>query len=168
MPDTLRAEPFTVAKQALLSHLHFGDDEWTREIGVWITGAEAIEASEKPGTEIWLYYLRDRCVGYGVLGASSWRYPPPNGDRQDVTIIPMLGLLPECQGKPDGAAPEERYSSQLLSDLLSRATDRKPKVAVLFVHPDNARAIGLYQRFGFENFGLGNNGYIRMGLKLKE
>ena len=57
----------------------------------------------------------------------------------------------EFHGEPVGAPKSERYSSQILGDLIGKAKSIKPKVPWLglFVHPENIGAIKLYERHHF-------------------
>jgi ribosomal protein S18 acetylase RimI-like enzyme len=70
----------------------------------------------------------------------------------------MLGIDTRFQGKP--ANPEWRYSRQIMEHLLAEAqrivrewredAGQRPQWLVLQVRADNTRAIGFYERCGFE------------------
>ena len=68
-----------------------------------------------------------------------------------MAIIPALALRRECWGKPPGAAWPDRYSGQILRHLIGEAAalPGPPPAVGLYVHPDNAAAVKLYERFGF-------------------
>ena len=159
-PHQLYAVEFTEAAQARLCGFSCGDETATaRAATEWILGSGAIVSRKKYGTRVWLFETAGgEAVGFGSIGPSTWKWPPPDGDREDVVIIPMLGIDTKYQGQPDD--PDWRYSNQIMAHLLfearrmirewERDAARKPKRLVLFVHRDNERAIRFYRRCGFE------------------
>jgi len=92
-------------------------------------------------------------VGFGALGKTKWNWPTPSDKRVAVALIPSVGIQSQFKGQPVGP-PEERYSSQIMLDLIAEARgipDMNPLIA-LFVHPDDLPAIRLYKRIGFQDF----------------
>ena len=151
MPDALQAIPFS---KKLLTHVKdfdFGDEPYQQELGYWLR-AESLSAIQF-GTQVWLYANRDNeIVGYGSLGLDDWN--PPEGTGIDLLVIPAVALRKEYWGHPPEAEREDRYSSKILRHLIERAEamPRKLPLLGLFVHPDNAAAIKLYERHGFRPF----------------
>ncbi|MEM7392178.1 MAG: GNAT family N-acetyltransferase [Verrucomicrobiota bacterium] len=97
------------------------------------------EADEKVGA-IWTRLeARDLSPDYGC----SW---------------PQLGmaLLPSWQGRGLGS----RLMEQFIEQLRSRTGGLR-----LGVHPENAAAIRLYEKFGFETYAVGNGDYPQMKLE---
>lgn len=158
-PHQLRALEFTEADQERLVGFSCGEAAWSRLATEWIVGSSALDALKR-GNRVWLFETTDtNVVGFGCLGTSTWRWPPPDGkDRERVVLIPMLGIDQRFQGKPADA--EWRYSRRIMSHLIAEATriarewtgapDKKPNWLVLMVHRDNARAICAYKRCGFQ------------------
>jgi ribosomal protein S18 acetylase RimI-like enzyme len=68
-------------------------------------------------------------------------------------LIPAVAIQKQFWGKPDGPR-EGRYSSQILDHLITEAARLPIDVPVLglFVHPQNQRAIKVYERAGFQQF----------------
>jgi ribosomal protein S18 acetylase RimI-like enzyme len=68
---------------------------------------------------------------------------------------PQIGIavLSSFQGRGVG--------SRLMAHFLERARDQFPAVS-LGVHPENQRAIKLYERFDFDRFGTGPGNYVHM------
>lgn len=137
-----------------------GDESWSKAATEWIVGSDVWESIEKRKTKVWLYRTAaDLLVGFGSLGMSRRRWPPPDGGFANLLIIPMLGLDFRFHGKPPDK--EWRYSNQIVSHLryeaiqLCRELTAKSKnrstlpLLSLFVHEDNEKAIRLYEKFGF-------------------
>lgn len=75
-------------------------------------------------------------------------------------------------GHPPGAAWPDKHSTRIVAHLLGQAAalPGPPPAVGLYVHPDNAAAIKLYERFGFTQFhtayadkatGAVYHGYVR-------
>lgn len=99
--------------------------------------------------------LQDRGAGrgFGALAKSDWRWPGKNNDGfVPLSVIIWVGVQKEYWGKPEGPK-DERYSAQILDDLLAEAdADAKThSVLGLFVHKDNHRAIKFYKDAGFSD-----------------
>lgn len=158
-PNQLYAVEFTEADQARLVGFSCGDDPWSRHVSEWILGSDVLDSMKKWGTRVWLFETaQGEVVGFASVGTTVWRWPPPDGARTTVVLIPMLGLDTRFHGQPSD--PNWRYSRQIMSHLLAEGeriarewtgdVEKKPQWLVLMVHRDNARAIRLYEQCGFE------------------
>lgn len=167
-PYQLYADEFTEGDHAELIHFNCGDDPWSRAATEWMLGTEVRASIEKYGTRAWLYRNdKDVIVGFGSLGTTRRRWPPPNGGYCNLLIIPMLGIDYRFHGQPPD--PHPRYSNQIVSHLrfeairlvaCHRESGRATlPLLTLYVHRDNLRAIRLYKKFGFveEPAGLRGN-----------
>jgi GNAT superfamily N-acetyltransferase len=85
--------------------------------------------------------------------------PPNEGFAFFDSGTPQLGIavLAPFQGRGIG--------SLLLEHYLAEAREKYTSVS-LSVHPANARAVRLYERFGFAQFGLGAGGCLNMVVRL--
>jgi GNAT superfamily N-acetyltransferase len=158
-PYQLYAVEFQETDQARLADFSCGAESWSKCATEWIRGSDALNSMTKWGTRVWLFETEGGdLVGFGSLGASRWRWPPPDGPHASVALIPMLGIDVRFHGQPDD--PEWRYSRQIMSHLIAEAErtasewrgkpSERPEWLVLQVHRDNSRAIRLYQNCGFE------------------
>ncbi|HTN75163.1 MAG TPA: N-acetyltransferase [Pirellulaceae bacterium] len=158
-PHQLYAVPFTAADQARLAGFSCGDEPWSRHVAEWILGSDVLESMQRFGTRVWLFETESGAiVGFGSLGTTVWRWPPPDGTRTTIALIPMLGLDARYQGAPPD--PTWRYSRQIMAHLIAEAqgiardwptaNDQRPDWLVLMVHRDNARAIRFYEQCGLE------------------
>jgi GNAT superfamily N-acetyltransferase len=146
--------PFTDALLPKVQAIDCGDTTWEREVSDWIKaprgGGGALDELEH-GAQVWLYATAaGDLVGFGSLSAASQRWPGPNDPKIAVSVIPMLGVDRGYWGQPPGP-PEQRYSAQLLDDLIAEARssrDVRP-ILILFVHVDNVRGTRFYERAGF-------------------
>lgn len=156
----LFADPFTDADQSEMAGLHCGDEPWARAATAWITGSDVLDSIRNYGTRAWIYRdSNDAIVGFGSLGPSQRRWPPPDGGYTRMLMIPQLGIDAKFRGKPPD--PIWRYSHQIMEHLLAEANDwaediRKTKPArkhvellMLFVHRDNVAAQRLYEKYEF-------------------
>jgi hypothetical protein len=152
MADPLQVIPFAPDMLDQVRDFHYGDEPYQRDLADWMSN-DAIR-SLGLGTKIWLYINAvPDIVGYGSLGVTRWRFPEPTSAKTELVIIPAVALRSCYWGQPSGP-PEDRYSSQIMCQLLDEAhawPGRLPGVG-LFVHPDNRAAIKLYERFGFRQF----------------
>ena len=85
-----------------------------------------------------------------------------------MTIIPWMGLHKKYHGRPTGDG-EIRYSDQIVADLVFKAKKNFGlRYLVLFVHPQNAAAIKVYGRNGFEKSDkvLEENEYLGMWMDI--
>ncbi len=157
-PHQLYAVPFTEADQARLAGFSCGDEPWSRHVAEWILGSDVFD-SMKRGTRVWLFEnATGEIVGFGSLGMSTWKWPPPDGAKSTLVLIPMLGIDQKFHGEPPD--PDWRYSRQIMGHLIAEAqalargqTDDTSNIApwlVLMVHRDNTRAIRFYEQCGFE------------------
>ena len=158
-PNQLYAVEFTEADQARLAGFSCGGELWSKHVTEWILGSDVLDSMEEHGTRVWLFETGDSdIVGFGSVGTSVWRWPPPNGAKTNIVLIPMLGIDVRFQGKPSD--PEWRYSRQIMEHLLAEGqrlaiewpegSGPRPEWIVLMVRRDNARALKFYENCGFE------------------
>ncbi|MEX0727917.1 MAG: hypothetical protein WEB58_23475 [Planctomycetaceae bacterium] len=156
-PYQLYADEFTDDDFPELIHFNCGDDfSWGRAATEWITGSDVRDSMARRGTRVWLY-RNDAgvLVGFGALGMTRRRWPPPGGGFSNLVIIPMLGIDRHFHRQPP--APHTKYSHQILGHLVYEAyrwllTEKSKStlpLLILYVHRDNEFAIKLYERFGF-------------------
>lgn len=159
MPDLLKKrlfQPRDILHPAVQS-FYCGNEPWEREVSDWIKGGPdgqsgvIVDMQRPSGCEVWLYRTQNNIlVGFGSLSEPPWPYPL-KGDPHP-NLIPMLGVRREFWGEPRDVPKAERYSAQIMDDLQNEArkhSDRSPAI-VLYVHPDNARAIKFYKEAGFD------------------
>lgn len=157
-PDQLFAVPFSEADQERLVGFSCGNESWSRYVSEWLLGSDVLDSMKK-GTRVWLFENQDKeVVGFGSLGTSRWKWPPPDGARATIALIPMLGVDKEYHGMPED--PEWRFSHQIMGHLIAEAeklalSGREAGLGhinwlVLMVHRENARAIRFYEQCGFE------------------
>jgi len=161
MAETLTRHAFTAAEWPNVQNFHCGDEPYEKEVADWLKGPDApnvdsaltsINHPEKPG-RVWLYKLGDEIVAFGALAKTDWRWPGKNNDpKLPLSIIIWVGVQVKFWGQPPGPK-EERYSVQILDDLVAEAMlDAKTHpVLGLFVHKDNKRAIKFYKDAGFSD-----------------
>lgn len=154
----LFADELTTGDVSSLIDFNCGDEPWAKAATEWIIGSDVWESMKERKTRVWLYRnAADVVVGFGSLGFTRRRWPPPDGGHCNFLFIPMLGIDRCFRGQP----PEERfrYSHQILSHLRYEAgklltvhqTEKRSTLPLLalLVHQNNARAIRLYEKFGF-------------------
>lgn len=149
----LSADLFTEADQEHLVGFSCGDSVVSKACTEWISGSDVLDSMQR-GSGVWLYRNPvDEIVGFGSLGPVRWRWPLPDGDHTNLVIIPMLGIAERFQGQPK--EKEWRYSHQIMNHLIYQAhafseAQKKPvEWLLLLVHPENHRAIHLYEEFDF-------------------
>lgn len=153
----LYVRDFTAADQTHLGDFSCGAEPWSRYVAEWIRGSAVLESMERHGTRVWLYETEaGEIVGFGSLGLTRRRWPPPEGDYTKLVLIPMLGIDQRFHGRPP--EPEWRYSQQMMRHLITEAEQLTAEAAannqtidtlILYVHEQNDRAIRFYERFGF-------------------
>lgn len=149
-------------------------DEHQYEIDVasWIKGEKVDDSPDlaeslAQGTKVWIYKSdAGELVGYASLGTTRWKWPPPNGSPQEMTIIPWFGVQKVFQHEPAGAERKDRYAHQILGHVICRARDIGNEFLVLFVDDENTRAINFYENAGFETIDS-RHGFTRMILNLR-
>jgi ribosomal protein S18 acetylase RimI-like enzyme len=157
-PHQLYAVQFTEADQVRLVGFSCGSETWARYVTEWILGSDVLD-SMKLKTRVWLFETNEgQIVGFGSLGTSRWKWPPPDGEYSTITLIPMLGIGAQYRGQPSD--PEWRYSRQIISHLIDEAiklarewqgkVEHRPRWLVLMVNRENLRAIRFYENTGFE------------------
>jgi hypothetical protein len=157
-PYQLYSDELTESDLPDLMDFDCGREPWARAATEWLLGSEVWQSIEKRATKVWLYRTAaDVVVGFGSLGMTRRRWPPPDGGYANLLIIPMLGMDYRFHGQPPD--PVRRYSNQILSHLryeakrllaehLAASHGMLPLLA-LYVHKDNRAAIRLYEKFGF-------------------
>lgn len=153
MTDLLKKRRFRPEDISLdaVQNFYCGDEPWEREVSDWIKGQGVLDDMQRG--EVWLYRTEtDILVGFGSLSEPGWSYPNRNDPKPN--LIPMLGIQRQFWGHPLNSLPEERYSWQIMDDIVEEAAKHKERapVIVLYVHPDNSRAIRFYNSYGFEAF----------------
>lgn len=158
-PHQLYPVPFTEADQARLVGFSCGGDLWSRHVAEWILGSDVLDSMKRFGTRVWLFETAaGEVVGFGSIGTSRRKWPPPDGSYATIVLLPMVGIAERFWGQP--ADRDWRYSEQIIGHLLAEAQELvqdwpdgaadKQKWLALHVHRDNARAIRFYERCGFE------------------
>jgi GNAT superfamily N-acetyltransferase len=133
----------TTSDLALAADFRCGEGLHQQELARWIK--EDAAPAMKSKTRVWFYVTNDEqknIAAYSSLGTSNWRLSP-DADKIKVQIIPALAVHEDHQGKG--------YAQFVLQHLIGEATQRfeiSPLLA-LFVHPDNAVAIHVYEKVGF-------------------
>lgn len=157
-PHQLYSVEFTQADQRRLAGFSCGAERWSKHVTEWIQGSEVF-ASMNRGTRVWLFETaRGEVVGFGSVGTSRWKWPPPRGEKMPIVLIPMLGIDTRFRGQPSD--PHWRYARQIMSHLINEGqrvanewqsnSEPKPQWVVLMVHECNLRAIQFYGKCGFE------------------
>lgn len=157
-PYQLYADELTEDDRSELIDFDCGQEPWARAATEWLLGSDVWESIKKRGTRVWLYRTESNVVvGFGSLGVTRRRWPPPDGSYGNLLIIPMLGLDYRFHGQPPD--PAKRFSSQIVGHLRYEAkrllaehqdpSRETTPLLVLYVHKDNLAAIRLYQKFGF-------------------
>jgi GNAT superfamily N-acetyltransferase len=161
MAEGLSKQLFTAADLPDVQDFDCGDKPYEKEVSDWLKGPEepdkdcAVNSIKHPAkpSRVWLYKLDEKIVGFGALAKSEWRWPGKNKDPYiPLSVIIWVAVQKEFWGKPEGTG-EEKYSVQILDDLLAEAEeDAKTHPALgLFVHKDNGRAIKFYKNAGFSD-----------------
>jgi GNAT superfamily N-acetyltransferase len=161
MAKYLTRQAFTLADLPEVQDFHCGDEPYEKEVADWLKGPDAPDADsaltsikhpERP-SRVWLYKLGDEIVGFGALAKTDWRWPGKNNDpKLPLSIVIWVGVQAKYWGQPPGTK-EERYSVQILDDLVAEAAveAKTHPVLGLFVHKDNKRAIKFYKDAGFSD-----------------
>jgi GNAT superfamily N-acetyltransferase len=154
MPDLIRWEPLAIKHLPLFETFHCGYGPWDIEVADWITGKSedcAAKDIRERRCKIFLYRNQvDDVIGFAALGKTNGEWPNNADPCVPVAIIPWMGLRTKFHGRPAGAG-EIRYSDQIVADVVYKAKALGRKHLVLFVHPENAGAIKVYERNGFEH-----------------
>jgi ribosomal protein S18 acetylase RimI-like enzyme len=158
---------FSAEHQQLVQGFVCGQEEWELPLAAWITGPEVLEDMDAPReTKVWLYTRRGKVVGYGSVG-KTWRPFPIGGKSYNwVALIPMVAIQTPYQGKPGLAAKAEKYSGQILYDLIEQSREYGLDMLLLYVDPRNIKAKALYRKWDFELLGTNRHGYEIMGIAL--
>lgn len=153
MPRLLYAVPFALEDRELFADFSCGEDPWSLAAAEWIRGDGVEKSVTQYGTQVWLFRRDsdDQLIGFGSLGRTRRRWPPPTGPYINLLIIPQLAVDIRFHGQPADDPP--RYSHQILGHLIAEARDMAVQTGVelllLYVHERNARARRLYEQFDF-------------------
>ena len=170
MAQDLLVQSFSAALLPDVQDFSCGNEPWQVEVAEWIKGESKDNALTRMagGTEVWLYRNAGReVVGYGSLGKTEWRWPPPKGPWEVVSIVPYFGVQTRFQGEPKDAPRDARFAYQILRDLVAKAACQGTRILGLFVDEDNKRAINFYEHVGFMTLTVGGKKYLRMYLYLR-
>jgi ribosomal protein S18 acetylase RimI-like enzyme len=170
MPPLLEAAEFLPASLPLVADFSCGDTIWGTAMNDWIKSPPTARfGTSRHDTIVWLYYHPDgRIVGFGSLGTTQWKYPPPNGPRKEFSYIPALAIQTFFQHLPPDGLNNPRFSHQILADLIAKAVSQSSDYVALLVHPENLCAIAVYRRFGFVTMpGSDKNGNVKMVRRLR-
>jgi len=165
----LEAEDFTAASLSAVQGFNSGDNpDWALPVNEWITGGGAVAAltAAKRRSATWLYWHRKKLVGYGSLGTTVRPVPPPRGPKIEVSIIPFFGVDRHYHGRPRWAARSERFSGQIILDLIGRARLLRLPLLTLYCHIQNKRAMRFYEKFDFKRTGAIRNDHELLILTL--
>jgi RimJ/RimL family protein N-acetyltransferase len=78
----------------------------------------------------------------------------------------MVAIQRPYQGKPRWATKEEKYSGQIMYDLIEQARGYGLPNLVLYVDPRNDSAKRLYRKWGFVRIGENREGLEIMAIRL--
>ncbi len=151
---------------AALQDFDCGSGNYAVEIADWIKNKPPDgvlnDLRKYPTLRVWIYTLDENTiVGFGSLQKARWRLRESGEAKKRVSIllIPYVGIKKEFHGQPMDATDKfDRYSSQILDDLVGKAKTHRPARhwLGLYVHPENLGAIKLYQRHEFKRLdGIG-------------
>lgn len=146
--------PFTRHDAHLVADFDCGTAEaYQTEVAAWIRNvAEDVwEAIREGQLHVWLYLTEDdEVIGFASLTLQVLTLDEPPQQEGEALMLPYYALRTKYHKKPVGPW-QQYYSRQILRDVLAEARhhpSRNPKLG-LYVHPDNAGAIRLYEQFGF-------------------
>ena len=154
-----------------VQHLDCGDSLAAELAVEWIKQGRAfrgaLKSMEQHGTEVWLYWAdangEEHLIGFASLGVTRVPIPLPDGQRQEVGFIPMLGVARSFQSKFLGKG--KKYSHWIMESIIEKAREREFRRLCLYVHKDNLAAQRLYEKFGFQYIAgegaHGNRGMMR-------
>lgn len=155
MVSNLIRIPFAEALLQKVQGFDCGNEPWEKEVSNWIKaprGADgAIDAMDY-GAEVWLYSTQGgELAAFGSLSTTLQHWPRSKDPKVLVSILPVLGLDKKFWNEPKGPR-EQRYSTQVLDDLIAEAKKHAAErpVLILYVNEKNARAIKFYLNAGFK------------------
>lgn len=167
MPSELAVEVFTADNAHKVAGFSCGSESWETRLNEWITGSDVLRSMQR-GTQVLLYFLGGRLVGFGSVGTTEVSDPWPKGKKTPAAIIPAVAIDSRFQGQPANVGYAEKFSGQIMGDLIARAMQFGVELLVLHVHKNNQIAQRLYQRWGFEVQGDSHKeGHYLMALKLR-
>jgi hypothetical protein len=121
MPQLLYAAAFALEDRELFADFSCGDEPWSLAAAEWIQGDGVEKSVKQHGTQVWLFRRDsdDQLIGFGSLGRTRRRWPPPTGPYINLLIIPQLAVDIRFHGQPADDPP--RYSHQILGHLIAEA-----------------------------------------------
>ena len=148
MAQRLRKVVFCESLLPLVKDFHCGDEFWDREVSDWIkspAGAIKYMVHRTRPCSVWLHIDdNDSIVGFSSLAESNWKGHPK------LSIIPNVAVATEFQGRGHFREIMEHCVDEALA---AHREMGRIRMLGLFVHPENVKAIQIYQeRFGFEMF----------------
>jgi hypothetical protein len=149
--------PFSAALLPDVQGFDCGTDPWETEVSDWIKEPSlerygALSDLANRGTEVWLLRLgspQGPVVGCASLGESRWPLKPSPNPRTIISTVPNMAIQTPQKG---GSDENGKFSDQFL-DLLkfvAQGHAERQRFIGLYVHPNNAPAIRLYQRHKYE------------------
>lgn len=148
-PDFLTCRPLTKNEAVDFSNASFGGESYQMELNDWLKNES--ESFLKNGKGIlWGFFNQDQVlIGFAAFGLDHWHFP--DGTKVLLHLIHTLAIETKFQGKPENTERRCKYSRQLMGHLIKEAERNNliTDVLGLLVHPQNFRAIRLYQEHGF-------------------
>jgi len=167
----VRARLLTDELHSGITSFECGDEPYARAMSEWIRGNGCLE-STKRGTEVWLFFDDSEIpvlIGFGSLGPSRSRHPTHASGYEQLQIIPALAVSSDFQGRKE-PGHAETYAHRIFDFLIQKAFLKAiaggPAILVLYVDPDNRKAIRLYERLHFELLDELWKGNAKMALDL--
>ncbi len=100
-PYQLFADEFVREDVGELIHFNCGNEPWAKAATEWIIASDVWESIRKHGTKVWLFRnVTGVIVGFGSLGITRRKWPPPDGGYCNFLFVPMLGLDVHFHGQP--------------------------------------------------------------------
>lgn len=165
MAELLTKRRFTAADATIVAGFDCGTESWEVAQSNWITSTKVLESIERYGTDVWLYFSQSgELVGFGSVGRTRRPHPPGSNEFANFSTIPSLAVRRQFWGKP---LQGEKFSTQIMDDLVLQAYGHKTELLILDVHVQNTHAESFYREYGFSDYFNDIKGeYRRMVLPL--
>ena len=128
MPQLLYAVPFVLEDRELFAEFSCGDEPWSQAAAEWLRGGGVEKSLTQHGTHVWLFRRDsdDQLIGFGSLGRTRRRWPPPTGRHINLLIIPQLAIDIRFHGQPadEGEASMETGGPWIAHDVTLRTGGR--------------------------------------------
>lgn len=138
-----------------------GEEPWEVEVAEWVKSKagpnSVLQDMAEYGTEVWLHRDEDGVlVGYSSLGTAEYTWPRKSKKKENVCVLPFIGVHKQFQGEPKEADRDDKYAYQILDELLVCAAEKVLAqncypVIILSVDDRNKRAIQFYVNREFED-----------------